>query len=802
MATSNNFSARFLLIIGLLASQSMAAQDRSIRSIESVRLEHPISVDGQLDDTGWNKVPVAGDFTQLSPHPFESPSHQTHVRFAYDDDALYIGARMWDSAPDSILHQLSQRDRILNADDFGVWFSTFNDGINAVRFSTTPDGVQSDEQLSAGNNDASWDAVWDVACQIDSLGWTAEFRIPWMALRFPESEEQIWGINFYRGIRRLREESVWNPMDPTQETLNQGGVLTGIKGIDPPLRLSLFPYFSSYATASDGEVAGSYNGGLDLKVGLGNAFTLDMTLIPDFGQVVSDNLVLNLSPFEIQFDENRQFFKEGTELFNKSGIVYSRRIGEDAQLLNASKISGRTKGGMGVGILQAFARENADSSMTSYSVAVLDQNLPNNGYVTTTSTLVAREGERMDAWVQAASFEVRDRKNLWSLEGGGALNRKFNAASNEENEGDEGDEGDAWNIMASRMAGKLTYSIGHAEESANFDPNDLGYLEAPNEAVTFGSVSYKIYEPFGRFNRMSWSLDTEYNRIESPRMFNSWIVEARWRATTKLFNTWNVELSSQPTQGNDFFASRIDGLIWKQPAWVVANSWYSSDYRKRLAIDLGGWLAFGALYKDWKEQTIRIAPRIRFNDRLTVKYVWKIIQKSNERGWVDVLTDSVSDPEGPPISLFGQRDNIERTQVLNVNYIFNNRMSLSARVRHSWSQVRYKNSFLMLPESGVLVDTDAVLLRSDGTSEYDVNFNAWSIDLVYRWIFSPGSEINVVWKNNLLQDVQGEVLPNSYRSNFAQMIELGFVNSLSIRAVFFIDYSRFKQGLRGFQDGQ
>ncbi len=204
-----------------------------------------------------------------------------------------------------------------------------------------------------------------------------------------------------------------------------------------------------------------------------------MTLIPDFGQVVSDNLVLNLSPFEIQFDENRQFFKEGTELFNKSGIVYSRRIGEDAQLLNASKISGRTKGGMGVGILQAFARENADSSMTSYSVAVLDQNLPNNGYITTTSTLVAREGERMDAWVQAASFEVRDRKNLWSLEGGGALNRKFNAASNEENEGDEGD---AWNIVASRMAGKLTYSIGHAEESATFDPQRLGLLRSPQRS--------------------------------------------------------------------------------------------------------------------------------------------------------------------------------------------------------------------------------------------------------------------------------------------------------------------------------
>lgn len=788
-----------LLLLGVVKSPTIKAQNRAIRTIESVRLDLPIAVDGNLEDDGWIPVPTASDFTQLSPNPFESPSQRTEVKFAYDDAALFIAARMFDSAPDSILHQLSQRDRKLNADDFGVWFSTFNDGINAVRFGTTPDGVQSDEQLSAGNNDESWDAVWDVACQIDSLGWTAEFRIPWMAFRFPENEEQVWGINFYRGIRRLREENVWNPMDPNQETLNQGGLLTGIKGIDPPLRLSLFPYFSSYATASNGESAGTYNGGMDLKVGLGNAFTLDMTLIPDFGQVVSDNLVLNLSPFEIQFDENRQFFKEGTELFNKSGIFYSRRIGEDAQLVNAAKISGRTKQGLGVGLLQAFAKENSDSSLTSYSVAVLDQNLPNNGFITTTSTLVTREGNRKDAWVQAASFELRDRRNLWSVEGGGALNRRFSPS---EEETTSGNEGDAWNIMARRMAGKLTYAIGHSEESATFDPNDLGYLGAPNEAVTFAEISYNLYEPVGRFNRMSWTLESAYNRIESPRMFNSWIVEARWRGTTKLFNTWNLEVSSQPTQGNNIFASRIAGLIWKEPSWVGFNGWYSSDYRKRIAIDIGGWFGGGPVYRDWKEKTIRIAPRIRINDRFMVKYVWKIIQKSNERGWVDVLQDSLSTLESSSISLFGQRDNKEHTQVLNVDYTFNNRMSLSARVRHSWSQVRYKNSFLMLSNNGNLLETDAVTMRPNGTSAYDVNFNAWSVDLVYRWIFSPGSEINIVWKNNLLQDTLGETLPTSYQSNFEQMLDIGFVNSLSIRAVFFIDYSRFKQGIRGFQEGK
>lgn len=784
-----------LFILGLVALCSTSyslAQEAVKRSIEAVRFVAPVQIDGRLNDLGWEGIPVARDFTQLSPNPGANPSQQTEVQFGYDDAALYIAARMWDSAPDSILHQLSQRDQMLNTDDFGVWFSTFNDGVNAVRFGTTPDGVQSDEQLSAGSFDDSWDAVWDVACRMDSAGWTAEFRIPWMAFRFPALEEQVWGINFYRGIRRNREESVWNPMDPTQETLNQGGILTGIQGIDPPLRLSLFPYISAYGTAADGESAATYNGGMDLKVGLGNAFTLDMTLIPDFGQVVSDNLVLNLSPFEIQFDENRQFFKEGTELFNKTDILYSRRIGEDARLLNATKISGRTKGGTGIGIMQALARENLDSSMTSYSVAVLDQNLPNNGFVTTAGTLVAREAERYDAWVQSAMFEVRDKKNLWSLSGAGAINRKFQATE------DESDEGDAWGIMASRMAGSLTYAIGHYEKSANFDPNDLGYLEAPNEAVTVGELSYDIYEPFGRFNRMSWSLETSYNQIETPRMFNSWILAAEWRGTTKSFNTWNMGIRSQPTEGNDIFVSRIDGLTWKQPAWYAIDGWYSSDYRKRLAFDIGGWYAAGDVYQDWKEKTLRIAPRIRINDRMMLTYVWKLIRKEHERGWADLLFSPPSVPAQPEESLFGDRDNTELTQVLNLNYIFNNRMSLSGRVRHSWSQVRY-HSFYTLPENGVLEPTELVL---EGSSQYDVNFNAWSVDLVYRWIVSPGSEINVVWKNNLLQDDQGIALPSNYRDNFKLMLDEQFVNSLSIRAIFFIDYSRFKQGLRGFQDAE
>ena len=781
----------WIAVASVWASATAWGQTAAPRVAFGERLSSPIDLNGNLDDEAWQRIPAQSDFQQFSPDPGGRPSQRTEVRFGYDDNALYIGARMWDTAPDSILHQLSERDRTDNTDEFGIWFSPFNDGLNAVRFRTTPDGIQIDEQISPNGEDSSWDAVWDVVCSIDSAGWVAEFRIPWMAFRFPEKAEQRWGMNMYRGIRRLREDDVWNPMDPTQRLLNQGGMLLGIEGITPPPRISLFPYLSAYQNWEGGDRYNAYNGGIDMKVGLGNAFTLDMTLIPDFGQVVTDNLVLNLSPFEIQFNENRQFFQEGTELFNKNGTFYSRRIGENGRLINASKVSGRLANGLGLGVLQAFATASEDSSLTSYTVAVADQNLPNNGYVTSTTSMVMREGAGYDALVQSGSLELRNPDNTWSVQASGSVNRKFGA--DEAN----GDEGHTYNVALSKMAGNLTFSVGHLLESATYDPNDLGFLQAPNEIGTFLNVDYRVFEPRGRWNRITSSFNAFVNQVETPRMFNNVFLSASCRATTLAFNTWNLEFNSQPTDGNNIFASRIDGLVWREPAWYSVNGWYSSDYRKRIAVDIGYWHAGGAMYRDWKEDTYRVAPRIRVNDRLMIRYVWKIIDRRNERGWA--FLDSLED--GTNVSIFGKRRNREYTQVLNVNYIFTNRMSLSTRVRHAWSQVRYDALYPLL-ETGVISETPYT--ANGNADREDLNFNAWSIDMVYRWNFAPGSELNIVWKNQLFQetrlgDFEADALPISYSDNFNQMIESGFFNSLSIRLISFIDYSRFKQGLRGFE---
>ena len=390
---------RILYILFFLTPFLSTAQfvEKKIYNIQKTNKKPKI--DGVINDIIWKKIDVANNFTQFKPKNGlpERSSQKTEVKICYDNQNLYFAAVMYDNSPDSILKELSKRDDDnKNFDVFGILIDPFNNTQVEYNFIITASGVQIDKKMSKDGGDKSWNAVWNSAVDIFDKGWSAEIAIPLSQIRFPDNN-QPWALNMFRKIRRYREEYSWNPIDVKFENYSlQSGLLSGINNIESPIRLSFMPYASIYLDSYDGETSFPYNYGMDLKYGLNESFTLDMTLIPDFGQVASDAMVLNLSPFEVKYEENRQFFNEGIELFNKGGeMFYSRRLQDD--LLNATKVTGRTKNGLGIAALNAITNKTEDNPLTNYNVFIIDKALKNSSSISIMNTNVSNTNNEKDA---------------------------------------------------------------------------------------------------------------------------------------------------------------------------------------------------------------------------------------------------------------------------------------------------------------------------------------------------------------------------------------------------------------------
>lgn len=269
------------------------------RQLAAQRTPTPLKLDGVLDEAAWASAPVASQFTQFRPHPGPPERLPTEVRVLYDDAALYVGAKMLEASPDSIRRELTQRDNIGNTDFFAFFLDFYRDHLNGYGFFVMSTGVQADMRYSPANGeDDAWNAVWDsrVAPLPGGKGWSVEIRIPYSAIRFAQAPVQTWGMQFFRQRKADNQQFTWNPVRPEVDGfVNQWGELTGLENLHPPLRLSLTPYVSSYINHYPYQEQGkrntstSFNAGADVKWGINESFTLDATLVPDFGQTISDN---------------------------------------------------------------------------------------------------------------------------------------------------------------------------------------------------------------------------------------------------------------------------------------------------------------------------------------------------------------------------------------------------------------------------------------------------------------------------------------------------------------------------------
>lgn len=785
------------------------------RTIKVKKTDATPHIDGKLDDAAWENAIIAKDFTQYEPYNGNNPSQPTEVRIIYDDQAIYFGAIMHDSSPDSIIKDLGVRDEFsrMNSDLFTVIISTFNDGVNAVEFMVSASGVQSDGKHNGNRNDSNWDAVWQSAVEVNEDGWVAELKIPYSALRFSREENQTWGVHFLRHIRRFREWSSWNYIDNEVEgMINQMGEITGINNVKPPLRLSVTPYVSGYLenNADVNKWNSDLNAGMDLKWGINQSYTLDMILIPDFGQVQSDDEILNLSPYEVRYNEKRAFFTEGTELFNKAEIFYSRRIGSspknsgdiddqlidneiikknpaETQLINATKISGRSDEGLGIGFLNAMTgasfaeiqdtiieetRDIQTQGFTNYNMFVLDQTLQNNSYVSFANTNVIYTGEDYTANVTGGEIKLMNKENSYQFFGRGAVSQIYTA---------DDDFGHKYFLQFEKTSGNFLFEVSHNVESDTYNPNDMGYIRNNNESMWRAEFDYNIKEPFWKVLNWNNEISFRYNSLYKPRKYSDFEVGFSTNTTFRNYLHMGFYAEVKPFDRYDYFEPRVEGYKYAGPKIMMGQYWISSDYRKMLAMDfrLGAWREFGGdQFSYWS----RIGPRIRFNDKWLLTYRVNFDMRFNTYGYVDdyvVNNDTIID--------FGKRDQRTIENTLDTKYIFNNKMSLSLRARHYWSRVEYSD-FHELQEDGSLGASKG--FDTYGTEE-NYNYNAFTIDLQYLWRFAPGSDISIVWKNAIF--TSNEHIINGFWDNLNNTFESSQINSISLKILYYLDYRYLKK---------
>ncbi len=803
-----------LLLACCLSCFAKAQTTNPQKKLPAQRLTTTIKIDGNLDDAAWKNAPVADSFVEWRPNfgPIENYTNRTEIYILYDNNAIYVAGYLHEKTADSVSRELAGRDKIGSNDYVGVIFDTYYDKINASGFYVTPLGEQFDAKYSNTNGeDDTWNAVWQSEAKIVSDGWTFEMKIPYSALRF-SGKVTDWGFNITRRRQKAGRQYMWSPVSPTiSGFINQEGMWTGISNIKPPVRLSFSPYFSTYVNhykKNDPTVDASVNGGMDVKYGISPSYTLDMTLIPDFGQVASDKTILNLSPFETRYAENRPFFTEGTELFFKGNLFYSRRIGSQpihyydvddspnspytvsdnpaqAKLINATKISGRNPKGLGIGFLNALQRpmyaEVEDkvthekykiktSTLTNYNVLVIDQTLKNNSSVSLINTNVLRSGSDYDANVTAAVFDFNNKKNIYNVNGKFAVSDITQPGKNLT--------GYSYMLSAGKTGGRFNFNFTEDAADEKYNNNDLGILYNNNYLDHYLWFGYKWVKPHAWYNNMYLNFNNNLSNRFKDGKFQSYNTNINLNGQLKNFWYAGV-LVSYNAKGNDFYEPRTDGRVFKTASYYGGEIWMNTNSAKKYFFSFD----VSANFKDLFNGTtyyFYIENRYRFNDKLSVTLDVNINPSKNDAGY----NSKIVDPNGiiPDTVLFSRRDIKTLDNTLAIKYNFTKNSGITLNVRHYWRQVISKEIYLLY-EDGNLTDFHT------NNHDRDFNVNFFTVDMVYSWQFAPGSFMYIVWKNGINSFEQ----TNGYFKNLNTTLGTTQNNNLSLKLIYYLDYLKLRK---------
>jgi len=805
--------------------------------------EEVLVIDGKVTDEAWDIVDWSGDFIQRQPNENVVPTQETKFKILYDDKNIYLCFRAYDKDPSQITSITSPRDWF-PGDWIEVNIDSHFDKRTAFSFTLSVSGVRGDEFISddGDNWDTSWNPNWCGKTNIDDQGWTAEIKIPLNQLRYSDTVEQVWGIEVTRRIHREEERAVWQMIardDPGW--VSNFGELHGIKGIKPQRRIEILPYIVGKVDRSEFDEDDPFNDGsseffnlgLDGKIGITTDLTLDMTINPDFGQVEADPSEINLSEFETYFSEKRPFFVEGNNIFNyqltsamtgggfvSDNLFYSRRIGrkpqyypdnydyiampENSTILGAFKISGKTKHGWSIGIMESFTeKEVADyefdgqkeevtvDPLTNYFVGRIMKDFDNGNsclggiftsvnrkidddhlnylnesaysggldyyqqwkdktyYIKATVAFSQIRGDKeaiLDAQTSSARYFQRLDSNYTSVDS----NRTSLS-------------GHAGSVLFGKSSSKsIKYQTGFSWRSPGFEINDIGYMCQSDQINQFTWIGYSNNEPFGIFrnlgvNANQWC-DWDFGGINTSNAVNMNI-----NGTFKN----NSNFSGGVTRSFEYISNNVlrGGPSAKRPGDWNTNINFNSDGRKRTSFSFGTNFGFGdnnnnSFNSFWSYVNFRPNNQIR----LSVNPSYNRYEQNLEY----VVTEKFEEEDRYIFSSFFQetacltfRIDYCITPGFSIQYfgspfITAGKYSEFKRITKPKAD-EYEDRFYTFADEEIDFDSDEeeyqIDENNDGIADYyigdpDFNYKAFNSNLVIRWEFFPGSNLYLVWSQN------------------------------------------------------
>jgi len=814
-------------------------------SVAAARAPRSIVLDGRDDDDVWRVATPITAFREFQPREDGDPRYPTEARVAYDTHHFYVFVRAFDPAPDSILKLLARRDVRTPSDQLKIIIDSYHDRRSGYEFAVNPAGVKRDYSMyNDGDEDDAWDAVWDVATQVDSLGWTAEFRIPLSQLRYAPADTITFGFGVWRDIERHTERVSWPVYRRSQAGLvSQLGEVTGLVGLASPARLELMPYgVAKSVPLTPGVRETQVTAGADIKYGLTSNLTLDATVNPDFGQVEADPSVLNLSAFETFLQERRPFFVEGTGIFrfdvncsvvncNGEGLFYSRRVGRRPALrddrdaaspiattiIGAGKLTGRLPGGLSLGLLEAVtAREVGTSGstiepLTNFVVLRAQQDLRNGASgIGVIGTAVNRDLDdstqgrlRRSAYVAAVDarhrfshgrYEVATRLVASRVDGTpaaiAATQRSNVHLYQRPDAGLTFDPdrtsltGDAEEFYVRKVGGgMLRFETSYQRRSPGFEINDLGFLLRADQQSwnTWSALQFQRPQLFFRQGFWNFNWWQYWTTAGLPTER-----AANTNAHFQLNNRWWVHTGGTLSRLGTTYCdncARGGPAVRRDPA---LSAWGGIEGDSRFPVVPFLWFNF------WRgdggrSRFVDVSPSLdlRVASRFTTSFGVSLSRNRDDWQWVGNITDTVTRVTSHTFAHLEQ-------QTASINWRLDYTLSptLSVQVyaspfvtRGTYSDVRE----LAEPRAADYRDRfrtygDTGVTNNPG----GFNFKEFRSNLVVRWEYRPGSTLFVVWTQGR-DDLEAAEGDRTLRGDFRRLFDAYPMNTFLVKLSYWLN---------------